>query len=69
MGGTCRVGVHHLRGLIDSAQAGRQYADLARAVIAAILPCVEQNFAAKHGPAPGRGAAVLGMGSLRTYWH
>ncbi len=59
-----RVGVHHLRGLIDSAQAGRQYADLARAVIAAILPCVEQNFAAKHGPAPGRGAAVLGMGSL-----
>ncbi len=59
-----RIGVHHLRGLIDGAQAGRQYADLARAVIAAILPCVERNFAAKHGTPPGRGAAILGMGSL-----
>ncbi len=59
-----RVGVHHLRGLIDGAQAGRQYAELAGAVIAAILPCVEDQFARKHGPAPGRGAAVLGMGSL-----
>ncbi|MTI03524.1 glutamine-synthetase adenylyltransferase [Roseibium sp. RKSG952] len=59
-----RVGVHHLRGLIDGAQAGQQYAELAQAVIAAILPFVIENFARKHGPAPGRGAAVLGMGSL-----
>ncbi len=59
-----RIGVHHLRGLIDGAQAGRQYAELAGAVIAAILPCVKDQFARKHGPAPGRGAAVLGMGSL-----
>ncbi|MCX8952595.1 glutamine-synthetase adenylyltransferase [Ruegeria sp. NA] len=59
-----RVGVHHLRGLIDGAQAGRQYAELAQSVIAAILPYVAENFARKHGPAPGRGAAVLGMGSL-----
>jgi len=59
-----RIGVHHLRGLIDGAQAGRQYAELAGAVIAAILPCVTEQFAKKHGPAPGRGAAVLGMGSL-----
>ena len=59
-----RVGVHHLRGLIDGAQAGQQYAELAQSVIAAILPHVTENFARKHGPAPGRGAAVLGMGSL-----
>ncbi|WP_170605289.1 glutamine-synthetase adenylyltransferase [Ruegeria arenilitoris] len=59
-----RIGVHHLRGLIDSASAGQQYADLAQAVIAAILPVVAAQFATKHGPAPGRGAAVLGMGSL-----
>ncbi len=59
-----RVGVHHLRGLIDGAQAGRQYAELARAVIAAIFPHVAANFAHKHGPAPGRGATVLGMGSI-----
>ena len=59
-----RIGVHHLRGLIDGVQAGQQYAELADAVIAAILPCVTAQFAKKHGPAPGRGAAVLGMGSL-----
>ncbi|KIC43005.1 glutamate-ammonia-ligase adenylyltransferase [Ruegeria sp. ANG-R] len=59
-----RIGVHHLRGLIDGAQAGQQYAELAQAVIAAVLPCVVEQFAKKHGPAPGRGAAVLGMGSL-----
>ncbi len=59
-----RVGVHHLRGLIDGAQAGQQYAELAGAVIAAIFPYVTAQFASKHGPAPGRGAAVLGMGSL-----
>ncbi|WP_170358899.1 glutamine-synthetase adenylyltransferase [Ruegeria arenilitoris] len=59
-----RIGVHHLRGLIDGVQAGQQYAELASAVIAAILPCVTEQFAKKHGPAPGRGATVLGMGSL-----
>ncbi|WP_085796400.1 glutamine-synthetase adenylyltransferase [Falsiruegeria litorea] len=59
-----RVGVHHLRGLIDGATAGRQYSDLASAVIASILPIVTAQFEAKHGPAPGRGMAVLGMGSL-----
>ncbi len=59
-----RVGVHHLRGLIDGAQAGRQYAELAQAVIVSILPHVTESFARKHGPAPGRGAAIQGMGSL-----
>ncbi|WP_170468485.1 glutamine-synthetase adenylyltransferase [Ruegeria arenilitoris] len=59
-----RVGVHHLRGLINGEQAGQQYAELATAVIAAILPRVSDQFALKHGPAPGRGATVLGMGSL-----
>ncbi len=59
-----RIGVHHLRGLVDGTTAGAQYAQLAGAVIAAILPRVEAQFARKHGVAPGRGAAVLGMGSL-----
>jgi glutamate-ammonia-ligase adenylyltransferase len=59
-----RIGVHHLRGLIDAATAGEQYADLAEAVIAAISPVVVKQFSVKHGPPPGRGAAVLGMGSL-----
>ncbi|GLS87829.1 glutamate-ammonia-ligase adenylyltransferase [Cypionkella aquatica] len=59
-----RIGVHHLRGLIDGFEAGKQYADLAEAVIAALWPVVCTDFAAKHGAAPGRGAIVLGMGSM-----
>ncbi len=59
-----RIGVHHLRGLIDADKAGPQYADLAEAALRALWPVVVAQFAAKHGPAPGRGAMVLGMGSL-----
>lgn len=40
------------------------YADLAEAVIAALWPVVLAEMARKHGPMPGRGAVVLGMGSL-----
>ena len=59
-----RIGVHHLRGLIDGFEAGKLYADLAGAVIAALWPVVVANFAARHGTPPGRGAVVIGMGSL-----
>ena len=59
-----RIGVHLLRGLIDAGTAGRQYADLARAVLAALWPEVTKEFARRFGPPPGRGAVLLGMGSL-----
>lgn len=59
-----RIGVHHLRGLIDGEQAGREYAELAGAVIAGLAPVVVDQFARKHGTPPGRGAVVVGMGSL-----
>ncbi len=59
-----RIGVHHLRGLIDAEAAGPKYADLAEAVLRALWPVVVAQFAAKHGAPPGRGAMVLGMGSL-----
>lgn len=59
-----RIGVHHLRGLIDGFEAGTQYAKLADVVLMGLWPLVVEEFARKHGPAPGRGAAVLGMGSL-----
>ena len=59
-----RIGVHHLRGLADAEQVGREYADLASAVVVAIWPAVVEEFARRHGPPPGRGATVLGMGSL-----
>ena len=59
-----RVGVHMLRGLADPHEAGRSYAELAEATIAALWPHVVADFARKHGAPPGQGAAVIGMGSL-----
>jgi len=59
-----RIGVHHLRGLIDAFEAATHYAQLADAVLAAFWPRVVAEFARKYGPPPGRGAVVLGMGSL-----
>lgn len=59
-----RIGVHHLRDLISATEAGAQYSDLARAVLVALWPEVQRQFARKHGAPPGRGAVVLAMGSL-----
>ncbi len=59
-----RVGVHHLRGIISAAEAGWSHAELAEATVAALWPVVVEHFSEKHGPPPGRGAVVLGMGSL-----
>ncbi len=59
-----RVGVHHLRGLIDAQEAAKQYSDLADATIRALWPVVRAEFSRRHGACPGRGAAVIGMGSL-----
>ncbi len=59
-----RIGVHHLRGLIDAFEAAQQYAELAEAVLSALWPHVVAEFARKHGEPPGRGAVVFGMGSL-----
>ncbi len=59
-----RVGVHLLRGLLGPEEAGKAYADLAGAALAALWPRVQAQFAEKHGPPPGRGAVVVGMGSL-----
>ena len=59
-----RIGVHHLRGLIEARASGRQYAELADACISALWPVVIAQFSEKHGPPPGNGAVVVGMGSL-----
>ncbi len=59
-----RIGVHQLRGLIPADESGAQYADLAAAVVAAMWQPVVEEFSRKYGPPPGRGAVVLGMGSL-----
>ncbi|NIZ08768.1 bifunctional [glutamine synthetase] adenylyltransferase/[glutamine synthetase]-adenylyl-L-tyrosine phosphorylase [Pseudooceanicola sp. HF7] len=59
-----RIGVHHLRGLIEPAEAGRQYAELAEVILRKLWPVVQAEFATRHGPPPGRGAVVMGMGSV-----
>ncbi|RMH42094.1 MAG: bifunctional [glutamate--ammonia ligase]-adenylyl-L-tyrosine phosphorylase/[glutamate--ammonia-ligase] adenylyltransferase [Alphaproteobacteria bacterium] len=59
-----RIGVHSLRGLIDAAEAGRQYAELAEAVLSALLPTVMDEFRRRHGDFPDGRVAVVGMGSL-----
>ena len=59
-----RIGVHHLRGLIDGARASEQYSDLARAVLRALWPVVIAEVSRRHGPPPGKGAVIVGMGSL-----
>ncbi len=59
-----RIGVHHLRGLIDAFEAGKSYADLAEAVIGPVWQAAGEEFARRHGPPPGRGAVLVGMGSL-----
>ena len=59
-----RIGVHLLRGLVTTGEATQQYSDLARAVLAVVWPLVADEFSSKYGTPPGRGAVVLGMGSL-----
>ncbi|MCB6176913.1 glutamine-synthetase adenylyltransferase [Rhodobacter sp. Har01] len=59
-----RVGVHHLRGLIDAFEAAKLYADLAEAVTLGLWPEVVAEFEVRHGALPGRGAVLLGLGSL-----
>ena len=59
-----RIGVHLLRGVATPKEASRHYARLARVCVAALWPTVQQEFARRFGPAPGRGACVVGMGSL-----
>lgn len=59
-----RIGVHLLRGLIEPADASAQYADLASAVLRVLWPEVIAQFGLKYGPPPGRGAVILGLGSL-----
>ncbi|MEM6440931.1 MAG: bifunctional [glutamate--ammonia ligase]-adenylyl-L-tyrosine phosphorylase/[glutamate--ammonia-ligase] adenylyltransferase [Pseudomonadota bacterium] len=67
-----RQGVQTLRGL-DAApaaapdaapDAAQGFTATAEACLRALLPEVEAEFARRHGPPPGRGAAVLAMGKL-----
>ena len=59
-----QVGVQHLRGIVDWEQAAQGYARIADAVLTCLWPRVVEQFSDRYGHPPGRGAAVIGMGSL-----
>jgi glutamate-ammonia-ligase adenylyltransferase len=59
-----QVGVQLLHRTLDPAAAGGAYADIAEAVLGALLPVVAADFARAHGNIPGGEMAVLAMGRL-----
>ncbi|MEO1688314.1 MAG: bifunctional [glutamine synthetase] adenylyltransferase/[glutamine synthetase]-adenylyl-L-tyrosine phosphorylase, partial [Pseudomonadota bacterium] len=59
-----RLGVQALRGLASGPEVARGFTAVAEACLRALAPLAEAEFARRHGPAPGRGAAVLALGRL-----
>jgi len=59
-----RIGVHLLRGLAGADETAAAYSALAEAMLTGLLPVVTADFASRHGPPPGAGAAVVAMGKL-----
>ncbi|WP_340108772.1 bifunctional [glutamine synthetase] adenylyltransferase/[glutamine synthetase]-adenylyl-L-tyrosine phosphorylase [Pikeienuella sp. HZG-20] len=59
-----RLGVQVLRGIADEVEAGRGFSNIAEVCLGALLPVVEAEFSRRHGPPPGRGAAVIAMGKF-----
>ncbi|RMF38449.1 MAG: bifunctional [glutamine synthetase] adenylyltransferase/[glutamine synthetase]-adenylyl-L-tyrosine phosphorylase [Alphaproteobacteria bacterium] len=59
-----RTGVQLLRGVARAEEAGHSFSDIAEAALRALLPIVQARLERRHGPPPGRGVAVLGMGKL-----
>ena len=59
-----QAGVQLLRQLMDGAAAGKALSMIATALIRALLPRVEAEFALKHGRIPGAAMAVIAMGKL-----
>jgi [glutamine synthetase] adenylyltransferase / [glutamine synthetase]-adenylyl-L-tyrosine phosphorylase len=59
-----RIGVHLLRELASAEEAAAAYSATAEAALRALYPIVIEEFARRHGPPPGEGAVVVGMGKL-----
>jgi [glutamine synthetase] adenylyltransferase / [glutamine synthetase]-adenylyl-L-tyrosine phosphorylase len=59
-----RIGVHLLRGIAPADEVAVAYSATAEAALRALYPVVIEEFARKHGPPPGAGATVVGMGKL-----
>ncbi len=58
------IGLRLLAGSEDPTRAGERYADLADAVVRALLGQVQSDFEAEHGSVPGGAVAVVAMGKL-----
>ncbi|MEL6125134.1 MAG: bifunctional [glutamine synthetase] adenylyltransferase/[glutamine synthetase]-adenylyl-L-tyrosine phosphorylase [Pseudomonadota bacterium] len=61
-----QVGVHLLRQISSPEEVAVAYADIAEATVNGLMAPVIAEVSRRHGPPPGRGAAVLGMGKLGT---
>lgn len=59
-----RIGTHLLRRIAEPEEAATAYSAVAEAALRALYPIVIREFARRHGPPPGAGAAVVGMGKL-----
>jgi glutamate-ammonia-ligase adenylyltransferase len=59
-----QIGVQMLRGDGEADRLGATLADLADAVLRALMPRVEDSFAEIHGRVAGAGLAVVGLGNL-----
>ncbi|MGE3931989.1 MAG: bifunctional [glutamine synthetase] adenylyltransferase/[glutamine synthetase]-adenylyl-L-tyrosine phosphorylase [Rhodospirillaceae bacterium] len=59
-----RIGVRMIEGSIDPETAGTALAGTADAVLRAVLPAVERDFARQHGRIPGAGIAIIAFGKL-----
>lgn len=59
-----QAGVQMLRHLMDGAAAGKALSLIATALLRALLPRVEEEFALKHGRIPDAAMAVIAMGKL-----
>ena len=58
------TGARLLSGILSPVEAGRAFASIADAVIAAALAQVSEAFFAEHGPVPNGRFAILGLGRL-----
>jgi glutamate-ammonia-ligase adenylyltransferase len=59
-----QIGLQTLRHLADANRAGVAFAEVAEAVLRALLPWVEQDFAQRRGRVVGGAMAIIGMGRL-----
>ena len=58
------IGMRILQGDVPAERSAEALSDLADAVLAGLLPRVEEEFARGHGAVPGGRFAVIGMGKL-----